>query len=137
MTGPVVGGDHEPMPRTVLIVDDDPGFRAVARALLETDGDFTATEAGSGAEALAAVVTDRPDAVLLDIGLSDGDGFEDGFAVCRALHGVAPTTAVVLCSAREAELYGERIVRSPAVGFLAKERLSAAALTRLVAPGGP
>ncbi|MDN3028854.1 response regulator [Streptomyces sp. S.PB5] len=125
------------MPRTVLIIDDDPGFRAVARALLEADGDFAAAEAGSGAEALAAVVTQPPDAVLLDIGLSDGedgDGFEDGFAVCRALHGVAPATAVVLCSAREAELYGERIARSPAVGFLAKERLSAAALTRLVAP---
>lgn len=141
MTAYGVGGDHEPMPRTVLIVDDDPGFRAVARALLEADGDFAAAEAGSGAEALAAVVAEPPDAVLLDIGLSDGAdgkdgvGFEDGFAVCRALHGAAPATAVVLCSAREAELYGERIARSPAVGFLAKERLSAAALARLVNPG--
>lgn len=124
------------MPRTVLIVDDDPGFRTVARALLEADGDFAATEAGSAAEAVVAVVRERPDAVLLDIGLSDRDGFEDGFAVCRALHGVAPTTAVVLCSAREAELYGERIARSPTVGFLAKEQLSAAALTRLVVLGG-
>jgi DNA-binding NarL/FixJ family response regulator len=75
----------------------------------------------------------RPDAVLLDIGLSGGDGAGDGFAVCRALHRVAPATAVVLCSAREAELYGERIARSPAVGFLPKERVSAAALTRLIA----
>ncbi|WLW53042.1 response regulator [Streptomyces sp. YU58] len=122
------------MPHTVLIVDDDPGFRAAARALLEADGDFAATEAGSGAEAVAAVVRSRPDAVLLDIGLPDGDGFEDGFAVCQALHGVAPATVVVLCSAREAELYGERISRSPAVGFLAKERLSAAELTRLLPP---
>ncbi|MEU5318849.1 response regulator [Streptomyces sp. NPDC021056] len=135
MTAYGVGGDHEPMPRTVLIVDDDPGFRAVARALLEADGDFAAAEAGSGAEALAAVGTEPPDAVLLDIGLPHGDGFEDGFAVCRALHGAAPATAVVLCSAREAELYGERIARSPAVGFLAKERLSAAELARLVNPG--
>ncbi|MEU6350184.1 response regulator [Streptomyces sp. NPDC047072] len=121
------------MPRTVLIVDDDPGFRAVARALLEADGEFAATEAGSGAEALAAVLRSPPDAVLLDIGLSDGeDG--DGFAVCRALYGVAPAIPVVLCSAREAELYGERLARSPAVGFLAKERLSAGALTRFVTP---
>lgn len=135
MTGPVFDGDHGPMPRTVLIVDDDPGFRAVARALLEADGEFVTTEAGSGAEALAAVARERLDAVLLDIGLSGGDGFEDGFAVCRALDVVAPATAVVLCSAREAELYGERIDGSPAVGFLAKERLSAAALTRLVADG--
>ncbi|MFJ9011180.1 response regulator [Streptomyces canus] len=123
------------MPRTVLIVDDDPGFRAVARALLEADGDFAAVEAGSGAEAVTAVARKRPDAILLDIGLSLEDGFEDGFALCRALHEVAPATAVVLCSAREAELYGERIARSPAVGFLAKERLSAAELARLIAPG--
>ncbi|MFD0316599.1 response regulator [Streptomyces flavalbus] len=119
------------MPRTVLIVDDDPQFRAVARLLLETDGDLAVAEAGTGAQALAAVARARPDAVLLDIALADGDGFEDGFAVCRALHAAAPGTAVVLCSAREAELYGERIARSPAVGFLAKERLSAAALARL------
>ncbi|AWW38247.1 histidine kinase [Streptomyces sp. AS58] len=125
------------MPRTVLIVDDDPGFRAAARALLEADGEFTAAEAGSGAEAVAAVARRRPDAVLLDVGLSPDDGFEDGFAVCRALHALAPATAVVLCSAREAELYGERIARSPARGFLAKERLSSAALALLVARESP
>ncbi|MDX2935405.1 response regulator [Streptomyces ipomoeae] len=123
------------MPRTVLIVDDDPGFRAVARALLEVDGDFTATEAGSGTAALAAVAAERPDAVLLDIGLPYEEEFRDGFAVCRALHRLAPATAVVLCSAREAEQFGERIARSPAVGYLAKERLSAAELTRLLEPG--
>ncbi|MER5524233.1 response regulator [Streptomyces sp. NPDC002677] len=124
------------MSRTVLIVDDDPGFRAVVRALLTADGDYAVAETGSGAGAVAAVVRLRPDAVLLDIGLSGRDGFGDGFAVCRALHRVAPATAVVLCSAREAELYGERIARSPAVGFLAKERVSAAALTRLIASRG-
>ncbi|MFE6287934.1 response regulator [Streptomyces sp. NPDC057877] len=118
------------MPLTVLIVDDDPGFRAAARALLEADGDFVVTEAATGADALAAAAREPPDAVLLDIGLAGGDGF----AVCRALCAAAPSVAVVLCSAREPELYGERIARSPAVGFLAKERLSAAALTRLAAP---
>ncbi|MBC7268551.1 MAG: response regulator, partial [Streptomyces sp.] len=59
----------------------------------------------------------------------------DGFAVCRALCLAAPGTAVVLCSAREVESYGVRVARSSAVGFLGKERLSAAALARLTTPG--
>ncbi|MFC9848421.1 response regulator transcription factor [Streptomyces sp. NPDC060223] len=120
------------MARTLLIVDDDPGFRSAARELLEADGDFHATEAGSGAEALAAVARERPDAVLLDIGLPGPDNLADGFAVCRALQTLAPATAVVLCSAREAEQFGDRIARSPALAFLAKEELSAAELTRLL-----
>jgi CheY-like chemotaxis protein len=119
------------MARTVLIVDDDPAFRAVARELLEADGDFTVTQAASGAEARTAVAQQRPDVVVLDIGLPS----ENGFAVCRALHELAPTTAIVLCSVREAEQFGDRVTASPAVAFLAKAHLSSTALSRLISPG--
>lgn len=42
------------MPRRVLVVDDEPQIRTVLRAYLEADG-FDVAEAGTGADALAAL----------------------------------------------------------------------------------
>jgi DNA-binding NarL/FixJ family response regulator len=112
-----------------LIVDDSPGFRSSAAVLLRAGGVEIAGEASTGAEALDAVAALRPDVVLLDIRLPDGDGF----AVCRRL--VAAGIPVVLCSTRAARDYGDRVTASGATGFLLKERLSAAELLRLLGRG--
>ena len=61
---------------TILIVDDNAGFRVQARALLEADGFDVVGEAADGISGLAAARTLRPDLVLLDIGLPDVEGFE-------------------------------------------------------------
>ncbi len=54
---------------TILIVDDDPRFRAQARDVLAADGFSVIGEAVDGASGLEAAQTLRPDFVLLDIGL--------------------------------------------------------------------
>jgi DNA-binding NarL/FixJ family response regulator len=108
----------------VLIVDDNAPFRAVARALLENGGFVVAGQADCGAAAIEQASAVLPDVVLLDIGLPD----MDGFSVCRALRAAHPAAAVVFCSVRDAEHYGDAIAQSTAVGFLAKSRLSAAGL---------
>jgi two-component system KDP operon response regulator KdpE len=59
----------------VLVVDDDRAVRRFLRASL-TAHDYTVFEATSGQEALAAVVTSRPDVVILDLGLPDLEGIE-------------------------------------------------------------
>jgi two-component system KDP operon response regulator KdpE len=59
----------------VLVVDDDRAIRRFLRASL-TAHDYTVFEATSGQEALAAVVTSRPDVVILDLGLPDLEGIE-------------------------------------------------------------
>ena len=69
-----------PMPRTILIVDDDPHIRqllvfAFGKAGLDT------IEAGDGEAALALVQTQHPDLVLLDINMPRMNGLE----VCRRL----------------------------------------------------
>jgi DNA-binding NarL/FixJ family response regulator len=65
---------------TILVVDDDEGFRAFTTSLLEQAGYATA-EAGTGEEAIAAAQKERPALVLLDVKLPGVSGFE----VCRQL----------------------------------------------------
>jgi DNA-binding NarL/FixJ family response regulator len=115
------------MGKRVLIVDDHEPFRTVARSLLEGAGYVVSGEAADAAEALAAVVADAPDAVLLDVQLPD----RDGFSVATALMAMG-APAVVLISSRDAEEYGRRIAACGARGFIPKSRLSAAAFAALV-----
>ena len=60
--------------RQVLIVDDDEGFRRIASKLLVGRGYGVIGYADSVAQARLAMKEMRPDAVLLDINLPDGDG---------------------------------------------------------------
>jgi DNA-binding NarL/FixJ family response regulator len=115
----------------LLIVDDHAGFRAFARALLETDGFEVVGEAADATGALDAALLLDPDIVLLDVVLPDGDGFE----VCERLLAVRPERpAVVLTSSRDARTYGDRLTTTRARGFLAKESLSGPAILALVSP---
>ena len=117
------------MPRTVLIVDDHPSFRASARRLLEADGYTVVGEAGDGAEALAAAGELAPELVLLDVALPDLDGFE----VARRLTADGGGPVVVLTSSRDWSEQAGLVTASGARGFVAKAELSGAALSALVA----
>lgn len=64
------------MPRSVLVVDDDSSFRQLAIGLLRAWGHEVVGEAGSVAEAVQRAIELRPDTVLIDIGLPDGDGVQ-------------------------------------------------------------
>jgi DNA-binding NarL/FixJ family response regulator len=65
---------------SILIVDDDPGFRELVSVLCARAG-YACVEAGSREEALTAANRARPDAVLLDVML----GGTSGYQVCREL----------------------------------------------------
>ena len=113
------------MRATVVIVDDHAEFRAAARAVLEAGGFEVVGEAADAAEAVAVAARLRPQIVLLDIQLPDGDGF----AVAEAL-GEGPQ--VVLTSSRDARAYGQRLETAGVRGFIAKRELSGQALAALV-----
>ena len=115
------------MDRTVLIVDDHPSFRAVARALLEGAGYTVVAEAADATSALSACEEHRPACVLLDVQLPDADGF----AVAETIAAGEDPPAVVMTSSRNLRDFGPLIERSPVRGFIAKEELSAAALAEL------
>jgi two-component system phosphate regulon response regulator PhoB len=65
---------------TVLVVDDDAGFRAYVRAALERE-QFRVVEGTSGADAVEVALRERPDAILLDWRMPG----QSGIAACRNL----------------------------------------------------
>lgn len=80
---------------TILVVDDEAAIRRLLRASLDR-ADYHVVEAGSARETLTALQIDKPDVVLLDLGLPDRDGLELIAAAKSA------GAAVIIISARDA-----------------------------------
>ena len=86
----------------VLVVDDDPSVRTSLQRALRLEG-YTVDLAAGGAEALTAVGSRAPDAILLDVRMPPPDGLE----VCRRLRAGGDDTPILMLTALEA--VGERI----------------------------
>lgn len=59
----------------ILVIEDDAAIRRLVRAALVRGG-HSVTEAGTAREGLSLLAIDKPDGVLLDLGLPDRDGLE-------------------------------------------------------------
>ena len=116
-----------------LIVDDNAGYLAAARALLEREGVSVVGVASSCAEAVQLAGRLHPDVALVDIDLGD----ESGFDVARRLAGAGgpELSPVVLISAYPEGDFDELIAASPALGFLAKSSVSADSIRALLEEG--
>jgi CheY-like chemotaxis protein len=125
---PAAVWDDDVVPTRVLIVDDHPSFRRLARRLLESAGYLVVGEAEDGASAIAAVRALSPDVVLLDVLLPDMTGFE----VARRLAAQPERPLVVLTSSRTASEFGSLVETEHANGFIAKRDLTVAALAAVV-----
>jgi DNA-binding NarL/FixJ family response regulator len=112
----------------ILIVDDHAAFRFEARLLLEATGFDVVGEAADGRSALVAALALRPDAILLDIGLPD----TNGFAVSGELETRGVDARIVLTSSRDAATYEERVQSSAVAGFVRKDELNGEVLISLL-----
>ncbi|HLZ47443.1 MAG TPA: response regulator transcription factor [Candidatus Limnocylindria bacterium] len=77
--------------KTILLVDDEPKIVELARDYLEHAG-FAVVSASDGSEALARARSDRPDLIVLDLGLPKLDGLD----VARALRQGSSVPIVIL-----------------------------------------
>jgi two-component system KDP operon response regulator KdpE len=78
---------------TILVVDDEPAIRRLLRTSLAAN-DYRPIEAENGRAALEAIHREKPDLVILDLGLPDIDGLE----VIRTVRATSPVPIVVLSS---------------------------------------
>lgn len=81
----------------VLVIEDEPGIRAVLRVLLTSEG-YRYIEADTALRAEIEARSHKPDLLLVDLGLPDGDGLK----VIRRVRAWSPVPIVVL-SARTME----------------------------------
>jgi two-component system OmpR family response regulator len=81
---------------TVLVVDDEEYIRDLVTSSLRLAG-FTARAVPDGSQALAAVATDTPDLMILDVRLPGIDGFE----VCRTLRADGNNVPIIFLTARD------------------------------------
>ena len=86
----------DPGEARLLVVDDEQTILELLAGSLRFAG-FEVVTAASGAEALRAAAASRPDLVLLDVMMPDGDGFE----VVRQMRSSGPDIPVIFLSARD------------------------------------
>jgi two-component system KDP operon response regulator KdpE len=100
--------------RRVLVIDDEPNIRRVVKDALRPDVSRV-LEARSGSEALSIAAAERPDLIVLDLGLPDMDGIE----VCRQLRGWTSAPILVL-SARDSETEKTALLDAGADDYVTK-----------------
>src|SRR3712207_6265821 len=115
---PGTPGDHMTTPRPILIVEDDAALRATLAEQIMLAGEFQIDEAETAAEATAKLSEGnaRYDAILLDVGLPDGDGRE----FCAKLRRDGKKMPVIMLTGADAEQDVVRGLDAGANDYIAK-----------------
>lgn len=104
-------------PARLLIVDDHPLVRHGLAELVAAAPDLALCgETGAAGEVLPLVERLKPDLVVLDLSLKDGDGLE----LLRALSEAAPATPVLVSTVHDEALFAERALHAGARGYVNK-----------------
>src|SRR3712207_606144 len=105
-------------PRPILIVEDDAALRATLAEQIALGGEFRIVEAETAAEATAKLDAGdaRYDAILLDVGLPDGDGRE----LCAKLRRDGKRMPVIMLTGADAEQDVVRGLDAGANDYVAK-----------------
>ena len=105
-------------PIRVLVADDHALFRAGVRKLLQSfDGMDVVGEAADGQEALRLSSTQRPDVLLMDVGMPGLNGVEAAARLTRE----GPRPRVIILSMHTGEEHVLRAIRAGAAGYLLKD----------------
>jgi len=102
--------------KKILLVDDDDNLRRTLAEQLALDGAFETAEAATAAEGLAKAKAGNFDAILLDVGLPDGDGRD----VCRDMRKANVHAPIIMLTAVEGEADTIRGLDSGANDYVTK-----------------
>ena len=130
-----MSSSSDPQAIRVFLVDDHEVVRRGVADILSTDPCITVVaEAKNAAEAMARVPATRPDVVVLDVRLPDGDGV----TVCRDLRAQMPDLGVVMLTSYSDDEALFQAILAGASGYLLKQVLGQDLVTavRTVAAGG-
>jgi DNA-binding NarL/FixJ family response regulator len=117
-----------PDPVTVVVVDDQPPFRRVARAVIGRVAGFVVVgEAETGEAGVDLVLAQRPALVLMDVKLPGISGLE----ATRRIVGAAPETVVFVCSTYSLATLPAEVRACGARAYIDKQELDPALLRRL------
>jgi DNA-binding NarL/FixJ family response regulator len=104
----------------VAIADDQQLIRGGFRSLLESEPDIEVVgEAGTGTDAVALVTRERPDVVLMDIRMPDGDGLWATEQIVADPE--LANSRIVIVTTFELDEYVGHAIRAGASGFLVKD----------------
>jgi two-component system response regulator DevR len=103
---------------TLVLIDDSEMVRAGLRTLIGTDPSLEIVGEGTGvASGVETTARLKPQIVLLDVRLPDGNGFE----ACRQILKRSPETRVLILTSAVDDMMVDEAIRSGAHGYLLKE----------------
>ncbi|MCP1267784.1 response regulator transcription factor [Aeromonas hydrophila] len=100
----------------ILIVDDHPAIRMAVNILLKQDGHHILAEVDNGVDAISYARKNKPEMVVLDIGIPRLDGIE----VIKRLKDIDASIQVVILSAQATHHIMVRCLQAGADGFISK-----------------
>lgn len=104
--------------KRIVIVDDHPLLRKGLGRIINSSNSFAVCgEAGDARQALAVVRSTKPNLVIVDIGLPDGDGIE----LTKKIRAEFPKLPVLILSMHEEPLYAAQALRAGAQGYIVKQ----------------
>ena len=118
----------QPDARRILIVDDHPIVRQGMRLMIDAEPDLQICgEAQTEQEARRQVRALQPDAIVVDLSLEEGDGFN----VVRDVHAHFPQIRILVLSMHDELIYAQRLLAEGAAGYIMKQAAAAQLINAL------
>jgi len=112
--------------KTILIVDDHPLVREGLESILHTAPEYEVVgQAGNARDAIQMVKNQKPDLVLLDLGLPDKSGIQ----LSREIRDISPPTRILIISMHSTVDYIVKAFQAGATGYMTKESATQRLLT--------